>query len=156
MMYMRTIVNPISFGRNKVNPLKVGELLSILQGIGELLSILWCFSMYEIIWKKIVPDLEKFRVWNLQFEIWNWKFDVKALSLCCCVILLEFGALYDWSCCNVGFGAFLKCCIFWSRCNLDNVGGLWNFGIVGNLWCCWMSFGLNFGGIEVMKFWQCW
>ena len=85
----------------------------------------------------------------------HWKFDGETLSFCC-VILLEFGALYDWSCCNAGFGAFLKCCIFWSRCNLDNIGGLWNFGIVGNLWCCWMSFGLNFGGIEVMKFWQCW
>jgi len=28
-----------------------------------------------------------------------------------CMILLEFGALYDLSCCNVGFGAFLICCV---------------------------------------------
>ena len=45
----------------------------------------------------------------------------------------------------------MKCCIFWSWCNLDNVGGLWNFGNIGNLWCCWMSLGLNFVGIQVVK-----
>ena len=45
----------------------------------------------------------------------------------------------------------MKCCIFWSWCNLDNVGDLWNFGNVGNLWCCWMSLVLNFWGIEVVK-----
>ena len=27
--------------------------------------------------------------------------------------LLKFGALYNWSCCNVGFGAFLKCLFFY-------------------------------------------
>ena len=26
-----------------------------------------------------------------------------------------------------------------------------NFGNVGNLWCCWMNFGLDFGGIEIVK-----
>ena len=30
----------------------------------------------------------------------------------------------------------------WSWCNLDNVGGFWNFDNVGKLWCCWMKFGL--------------
>ena len=40
---------------------------------------------------------------------------------------------------------------FWSWRNLDNVGGLWNFGNVGNLWCCWMNFGLDFGGMDIVK-----
>ena len=40
---------------------------------------------------------------------------------------------------------------FWSWCNLDNVGGLWNFDNVGSLWCCWMNFGLDFGGIGFVK-----
>ena len=63
------------------------------------------------------------------------KFDGGTLSFCC-VFLLEFGALYGWSCCNVGFGAFFELLYFWSLCNFDNVNGLWNFGNVGNLWCC--------------------
>ena len=37
---------------------------------------------------------------------------------------------------NVGFGAFLKCVFFFLWCNLDNVGGLWNFDNVGKLLCC--------------------
>jgi len=38
---------------------------------------------------------------------------------------------------HVGFEVFLKC-YYWSWCNLDNVGGLWNFDNVDRLWCCWM------------------
>ena len=45
---------------------------------------------------------------------------------------------------------------FWSVyllswCNLDNVGGFWNFHNVGSLWCCWMNFGLDFGSIGIVK-----
>ena len=32
-------------------------------------------------------------------------------------------AIWDIVCCNVGFGAFLKC-YFWSWCNLGNIGSL--------------------------------
>ena len=48
-------------------------------------------------WKNIVSCfIESLMVSHCHFFVW----------------LLEFGALYDWSCCNVGFEAFLKCCIF--------------------------------------------
>ena len=57
--------------------------------------------------------------------MFHWGFDVGTLSLCCCVVLLKFEALHGWPCCNLGFGAFLNRCIFWSWCNLDNVGGSW-------------------------------
>ena len=40
---------------------------------------------------------------------------------------------------------------FLSWCNLDNVGGLWNFESVGSLWCCWMNFGLDFRSIGIVK-----
>ena len=40
---------------------------------------------------------------------------------------------------------------FLSWCNLDNVGGLWNFENVGSLWCCWMNFGLDFRSIGIVK-----
>ena len=65
-----------------------------------------------------------FFVWKNVISMLHWKFDVETLSFYC-VHLLEFGALYDWLCCNLGFGAFLNCCIFWSWCNLDNVDGSW-------------------------------
>ena len=39
----------------------------------------------------------------------------------------------------------------WSWCNLDNVGGLWNFDNVGRLRYCWMNFGLNFRGSGIVK-----
>ena len=44
---------------------------------------------------------------------------------------------------------------FLSWCNLDNVGGLWNFDNVDSLWC-WMNFGLDFGSIGIMKNLCCW
>ena len=81
-MYRRTIVDPMSFRRTKVDPLKVGEPLSILQCIA-------CMNLFERKLYLIQKSLE-FRI--LQFEIWIY---VEALSLCCCVILLEFGALYN-------------------------------------------------------------
>ena len=59
-------------------------------------------------------------------------------------------AIWDIVCCNVGFGSFLKC-YYGSWCNLGNIGGLWNFDIVGKLWCCWMNFGLDFGSIGIGK-----
>ena len=65
-----------------------------------------------------------FFFWKNVISMLHWKFDVETLSFYC-VHLLEFGALYDWLCCNLGFGAFLNCCIFWSWCNLDNVDGSW-------------------------------
>ena len=83
-------------------------------------------------------------------SMFDWKFDVETLSFYY-VLLLEFGALHGWPCCNLGFGAFLNCCIFWSWFNLNNVWWVMNFGNVGNLWCCWMNFDLNFGDIEVVR-----
>ena len=90
----------------------------------------------------------------------HWKFDGETLSFCC-VILLEFGALYDWSCCNVGFGAFLKCCIFPFFFFFGH-GVIWTilvaYGILGNvdnLWCCWMNFGLDFWGMDIVKILCC-
>ena len=79
----------------------------------------------------------------------HWKFDDETLSFCC--VFVGVWVLYNWSYWKVGFRAFLKCCIFWSWCNLDNVGGLWNFDNVGRLWCCWMNLGLDFGSIGIMK-----
>ena len=34
---------------------------------------------------------------------------------------------------------------------MDNVGGSLNFGNVGNLWYCWVNFGLDFGGMDIVK-----
>ena len=73
--------------------------------------------------------------------MFHCKFDGETLSICC-VFLLEFGVWYDWSCCNVGFGVFLKCLFFLLWCNLDNVG---------SLWCRWINYGLDFGGIGSVK-----
>ena len=41
--------------------------------------------------------------------------------------------------------------LLWSWCNLGNVGGFWNFDNVGNLWCCWTNFSLDFGSIGIVK-----
>ena len=41
-----------------------------------------------------------FFVWKNVVSMFHWKFDVETSSLCC-VLLLEFGALYDWLCCNL-------------------------------------------------------
>ena len=64
------------------------------------------------------------------------------------VWLLEFGVLYDWSCCNVGFGAFLKCCIFFCH------GVIWTmlvaYGILTMLVDCDVV-----GWVLAWEYWHC-
>ena len=156
-MYRRTIVDIMSFGRTKVDPLKVGERLSILQGIRELLSILWCISMYEITWKKIVLDSEKFRVWKLQFEILKFGIENLMLRHCHCVVV--------WSCWNLGHCiidhvVMLALEHFWSVVSFGH-GAIWTMLVAYEILAmlvicdvCWMNFGLNFRSIEIVKF--CW
>ena len=95
-----------------------------------------------------VWDLE-FETWDWKFEIWNWEFDVETLSLCCCVLLLKFGTLHDWSCCNLGFGAFWIVVFF-------GHGVTWTILVAHEFWQCWQfvmllnELWLEFWGVEVV------
>ena len=51
----------------------------------------------------------------------------------------------------LALGNFWIVVFFLSWFNLNNVWWVMNFGNVGNLWCCWMNFDLNFGDIEVVR-----
>ena len=65
-----------------------------------------------------------FFVWKNVISMLHWKFDVETLSFYC-VLLLEFGALHGWPCCNLGFGNFWIVVFFLSWFNLNNVSESW-------------------------------
>ena len=74
----------------------------------------WTWKFWGL--KAWILELEMWdlKIWNvelrtryLELNIWCW--DIIIVLLC---DLVGIWALYDWSCCNLGFGAFLKCCVF--------------------------------------------
>ena len=98
------------------------------------------FSLVSLLEKMLLHISLKVSWWDIVIWLF-WKFWGIAR-----LVMLE----------NIGFGAFLKCFLFYLFFsflwwNLDNVGGLWNFDSVGRLWCCWMNFGLDFGSISIVK-----
>ena len=93
----------------------------------------WVFLWVSLLGKKLFHASLK-----------NWWWDIVIL-LCSC---------WNLGYCMIDHVVMLVLEHFWSVyfcswCNLDNVGGLWNFDNVGSLWCCWMNFGL------VWEHWHC-
>ena len=102
---------------------------------------LWLISVVP--WKRFYLWSLKFGIWCSRLGIWslklgieNLKFGIESLMLrhCHCVIVCScwnLGHLHDWSCCNLGFGALLNCCIFFIH------GVTWTMLVSREFWQCW-------------------
>ena len=95
------------------------------------------FSLVSLFGKILLHVSLKVSWWDIVIRLF-WNFGG-------IVWLIMFWKCWLWSILEVFF--------FFSPlwCNLDNVGGLWNFYNVGKLWCCWINFGLDFGSIGIVK-----
>ena len=100
--------------RNMIQHLIDMMMMDFFKTLGPKVS----FSLVSLLGKMLLHVSLKVSWWDIVIWLfWNfWGI----------VWLIVFG--------NIGFGEFLKCVFL--GCNLDNVGGFWNFDNVGRLWCC--------------------
>ena len=87
-----------------------------------------------------------------------WELGVETLSFGCYLLLLKFCILHGWVGNSHDHVVILALGQFWivELVGIVKFGQCWwfmKFSNVCSLWYCWMSFDLNFVGIDVRKIW---